>query len=200
MDLQPKAFEKLLACLDPNREQAGIRYEQLRRKLVKFFTWRGCGAAEECTDETIDRVSRRLEEGEKIRSSDISHYFYGVARNILKEYWGRRRREKAKHPLLLRRTNSVESGASSREQFDREESQELLECLERCLQELSPEDCQLIRRYYQGEKSTKIVNRQKLASELDLGVNALRIRAHRIRARLEACVEEFRRRRAVRPK
>ena len=33
----PAAFEGLLQQLDPDRERAGERYEQIRQKLTKFF-------------------------------------------------------------------------------------------------------------------------------------------------------------------
>jgi hypothetical protein len=59
------AFDRMLAELDPDRERAGEKYEQIRQKLMKFFQWRGCSssAAEEHTDRTIDRVARKVEEG-----------------------------------------------------------------------------------------------------------------------------------------
>jgi len=49
----------------------------------------------------------------------------------------------------------------------------------------------LILRYYQGEQRAKIENRRALAERLGLTINALRIRASRIRSRLEACVIEW---------
>ena len=64
-----------------------------------------------------------------------------------------------------------------------------LDCLEHCLQGLPPKDRDLIGGYYQGETSVKIHNRRSLAAKLGVPLNALRIRALRIRERLEACVE-----------
>jgi len=58
-----EAFDLLLAQLDGDREQAAIRYEALRRKLLKFFEWRGCAFTEELADDTIDRIARSLEGG-----------------------------------------------------------------------------------------------------------------------------------------
>src|SRR5262249_61438816 len=54
--LTQEAFDQLLACLDPNRDRAGTKYEALRQKLIKFFAWRGCATAEDYVDEAIDRV------------------------------------------------------------------------------------------------------------------------------------------------
>ena len=42
---------------------------------------------------------------------------------------------------------------------------------------------------HKGEKSTKIDHRLRLAQRLSLTMNALAIRACRIRTRLEACVK-----------
>ena len=44
--------------------------------------------------------------------------------------------------------------------------------------------------YYQEERRAKIELRQELADSLQIPLNALRIRAHRIRARLEQCITQ----------
>src|SRR5712692_1447912 len=85
--LTPEAFEKLLACLDPDRERAGAKYEEIRHKLLKLFQWRGCTAAEDYADRTIDRVARRTLESREPRLEDPYRYFHGVALNVLREYW-----------------------------------------------------------------------------------------------------------------
>jgi hypothetical protein len=59
--LTGEAFKRFLACLDADTEQAGEKYEAIRQKLVKFFDWRGAHFPEECADETINRVVRKLE-------------------------------------------------------------------------------------------------------------------------------------------
>jgi len=69
------------------------------------------------------------------------------------------------------------------------ESSQLLDCLHGSLDQLSPPDRDVIVQYYQNEKSAKINNRKDLATKLGLQMNALRLRAFRIRAGLEACVE-----------
>src|SRR5437868_5161996 len=81
--LTREAFEQLLAALDPDRERAGLRYENIRRKLIEFFEARGSNSPADNADETINRVARRLDEGERVQ--DLSAYFYGVARLLLKE-------------------------------------------------------------------------------------------------------------------
>jgi DNA-directed RNA polymerase specialized sigma24 family protein len=61
--------------------------------------------------------------------------------------------------------------------------------LERCLETLSPGDRELILDYYRGDQRAKIENRRRLASLLGVTMNALSIRACRIRDALENCVK-----------
>jgi DNA-directed RNA polymerase specialized sigma24 family protein len=55
---------------------------------------------------------------------------------------------------------------------------------------LSPDNRELILQYYNGEKGEKIQNRKKLLDRLGIPVNTLRMRALRLRERLQGCVEE----------
>ncbi len=69
-----------------------------------------------------------------------------------------------------------------------EEHETRLRCLDDCLEELSAEDRVVILGYYQEEKRAKINFRKQMAGRLGVGLNALRIRAWRIRTKLEECV------------
>jgi DNA-directed RNA polymerase specialized sigma24 family protein len=166
----------LLAWLDPDRERAGERYEQLRRKLILFFEVRQCQPrAEELADRTLDIVARRLQESVEIYAGEASPYCYGVARNVLRDY----RKTVPLEPLT--RDPVVAPPPPEREQH--------LQCLERCLAELPAESRSLIQAYYQEEKRAKIEQRQQLAQQLGLSANALRLRAYQIRRQLEASVQ-----------
>ena len=175
------AFERLLGVLDPDRERAAQAYETLRQKLVRFFEWRGADAPQDLADRVVDRVSRKLAEGETIREKQPSGYFYGVARNILREHWDEKKRER----VALRALPREEVSEASDPVFDQR-----LRCLERCLEGLSAGNRELITRYYQGETRKKIENRKSLAGSLDIPLNALRIRACRLREKIEKCVVE----------
>ena len=59
-DLSQEAFDRLLAWLNPNRALAGEKYEEIRRRLIKIFTCRGCTCPEVLADETINRVARKV--------------------------------------------------------------------------------------------------------------------------------------------
>ena len=62
------------------------------------------------------------------------------------------------------------------------------DCLEKCLQELSPQERQLIEGYYQGERSQKVEKRKQLAARMGIGIGELRVRVHRLRRKLNECI------------
>ena len=172
------AFEKLLNSFSSDRDEAGAQYEIIRRKLVRFFEWRAVESADDHADETINRVARRIDEGQTI--DNLKSYFYGVARLVFMEVV--KERERAPVPL-----DDAPQGL-------RQEAPEYIEpearvlCLDRCLESLSTDNRKLIIDYYQEERRAKIELRQELADRLQIPLNALRIRAHRIRTSLEKCI------------
>jgi DNA-directed RNA polymerase specialized sigma subunit, sigma24 homolog len=173
--LTQQAFDRLLASFDSDRERAAEKYENLRSKLVKFFEWRACAvAALDLADETINRVARRIDGGERIHN--LSNYAYGVARMIYLERMKELKREEATRESLP--TEVVEEPHET----------ERLECFEACLKKLSDERRELIVAYYREQRRAKIELRKELAEHLGIPLNALRIRAHRIRTKLEECV------------
>jgi DNA-directed RNA polymerase specialized sigma24 family protein len=186
--LTQAAFDALLARLDPDPQRAGHAYESIRRRLITFFECRNCPVPEELADETINRVARRMLEGTDIRASNPASYFYGVARNVLSEFWDSAAASSS--PLDSLPPAGLADPTQIAELNDaRERREHGLECLENCLAALALQDRDLITSYYQGKTAAKIRNRKLLAAERGIGVNALRIRALRIREKLEACVE-----------
>jgi RNA polymerase sigma factor (sigma-70 family) len=174
--LTAEAFERFLSCLDADSDRAGTQYETIRRKLVKSFDWRGAHFPEECADETINRVIRKLESGESIR--DIPTYCYGMSRFVFLETL----RKPDYRRVSLDELSSVAAPP------DEEEESGERDCFERCLSELPAEGRQLILQYYQDEKRHKINNRQAMANRLGIPLNALRSRVQRIKDKLEQCV------------
>src|SRR5262245_33334282 len=85
--LTPESFQLLMRWLDSDSEVAARKYEAIQRRLIKFFECHGAHRPEEDADATIDRVARRLLEGEQVHHPDPVVYFMGVARNVLKEDW-----------------------------------------------------------------------------------------------------------------
>jgi DNA-directed RNA polymerase specialized sigma24 family protein len=170
-------FNRFLRSLDVDRERAGELYESIRRKLLKFFEWRGCLPGEEHADEVLSRMIDKFARGEQIQ--DPSTYCYGVARLVLLEI----RKDRAREQAVISELQHV---APSRSDDGRK--QLALGCLEKCLAGLPPDNVELILGYYNQDGGTKIVQRKKMAEEMAIPMNALRIRAHRLRERLERCV------------
>jgi DNA-directed RNA polymerase specialized sigma24 family protein len=175
--LTAQGLSAVLALFDPDPARAAARYEALRTRLVRFFSWKSVRTPEECADETIDRVARRLAEGEEISAVEPARYFHGVARNVLREYWAREERE-ARHRALWPRDALGQPP---------EEPTAAAQCLQRCLETLAPETGRLVLEYYDGTGSERIASRRAMAVRLGVPVAALRVRMHRLRVRLEAC-------------
>src|SRR5207245_7090192 len=63
-------------------------------------------------------------------------------------------------------------------------------CLDNCLEKLPPHSRQIIERYYAETKRAKIDLRKRIAREFGVSLNTLRLRALRIRAKLQACIKQ----------
>ncbi len=176
--LTPDAFEKLLNSFSPDRDEAGVQYEIIRRKLVRFFEWRALDSPNDYADETINRVARRIAEGQIV--DNLKSYFYGVARLVFLEA--------KKDPNLAEVPLDDTPRVIESKDPDAPESEMRIQCFDHCLDSLPSENRKLIVDYYREERRTKIQLRQELASTLQIPLNALRIRAHRIRVSLEQCI------------
>jgi DNA-directed RNA polymerase specialized sigma24 family protein len=63
------------------------------------------------------------------------------------------------------------------------------DCFDECLERLREKERTLILDYYQEEGHAKIENHKEMAARMGIPLNALRIRVHRIRVRLETDVK-----------
>src|SRR5215210_2942142 len=177
--LTQEAFDKLLVTLGGDRESGSEKYLEIRGNLTRFFEWRGCSFPEDHADETINRIAKKVGEGEEILNP--SGYAMGVARLLLLEIIkGRQKEQSALNEISI--TSEIYTVS--------DDGESRLTCLRNCLQTLSPDSRELILEYYQGEKTEKIQNRKKLLERLGVPVNTLRMRALRLRERLQACMEE----------
>lgn len=165
-------FEQLLAWLDEDRDLAGKKYEEIRFQLINIFISRGCRISEELADKTIDRVARKVKDIAGAYVGDPALYFYGAAKIIYLEYV-------RSNPLFLPRSHFQSEN----------DSEQRYECLQLCIDKLSPANRELILAYYdQGQ--TNEDRRRKLADSLGLELNALWVRVYRIREKLRGCVTE----------
>ena len=175
--LTQEAFDKLLDSLAPDRDAAANKYLEIRANLLRFFEWRGCPFPEDHADETFNRVAKKIFDGEEIRNH--SAYVIGVARLLVLEIIKANAKQRDALNDLPDNENTYDELAEAR-----------IECLQHCLQQLSQDNRELIMEYYQGDKSEKIENRKRICERLGLAINTLRMRAQRLRDRLQVCVED----------
>lgn len=179
--IPPTSFDEILAWLHPDRDEAANIYVQLRHDLTKIFTWNRCADPDWLTDEVFDRVARKVHEVRQNFEGDPKLFFYGVARNLIKE-----NPKRVKKHVSLEDTDlpALEAAVEDESARMREE------CLNSCLQRLGAEKKELILRYYAKDKQAKIDHRSEIAQQLGISVETLRVRVHRIRGILEKCIEQ----------
>lgn len=177
-DLTPEEFDALLAMLDPDREVAGQTYERIRNRLIGIFEWRSCAHPEDLTDETFNRVARKAAEGLIIELRNPLPYIIGVARHVFQEWLRKQQKE-----------NQIAENADWPPPAPPEEEPDFrLVHVRQCLETLAADQKRLLLRYHEDEQ--RIRSRKDLCDELGIPMNALRIRVHRLRRKVEACVEE----------
>ncbi|HNB73192.1 MAG TPA: sigma-70 family RNA polymerase sigma factor [Acidobacteriota bacterium] len=188
-------FDSLLHWLNSDREAAGVAYEKLRSRLLKVFISQGAAAAEDLVDEVFTRTARKLSEGVQVQATDPFIYCYGIARNVLREY----------RKLQLRVGESIERDESTNrqppepaihpaiielEETERQEREHRLTCLEHALSRLTTENRVMFLEYYRHDIKSKTNHREQLADSLGMPMNAIRIRVHRLKAKLEESIRK----------
>jgi len=182
--LTAAGFAKFLARLGDSPDRAGDGYEELRLMLVKFFEWRDSWFPEDDTDETINRVIRRLEDGaEEIQN--LEAYCFGVARLVFLERLRAPDRRRADPAVLVPMAAPV-SDASDPDETRRDR----LECFRGCMKTLPANTRELVMAYFQDEQRVRIDHRKRLAKELGISPEALRRRVKLARDKIEKCVNK----------
>jgi DNA-directed RNA polymerase specialized sigma24 family protein len=169
--LKQDDFDRLLSWLNPDPERAGVVYERIRWRLIAILASRGCAVAEELADDTIDRVSRRVIDIQRTYVGDKAIYFLGVMNNVHHEY--------LKRPIMPRPLELDD---------DIEAKERTHSCLDKCLDKLTPHSRRLIEQYYAENMRAKIDLRKRIAAEFGVSLNTLRLRALRIREKLQGCI------------
>jgi RNA polymerase sigma factor (sigma-70 family) len=179
--LTKEALEVFFDYLHADREQAGERYEQIRRTLVIFFRCNGCPNAEDAVDETIDRVIRRVGE---VEVGNLMPFIKGVARRVASELH-RRERE-----VSLTEVLEPSQHGNSDEGENREEMERRTRCLDQSMPRLNADDRDLITQWYLYDRSQKIENKRKLVALWGVSPSTLRVRAFRARKQLLKMVQD----------
>jgi DNA-directed RNA polymerase specialized sigma24 family protein len=181
------AFDRLLEWLDDGVDSDGATYLEIRRRLVAYFDRRNRLSADDLADETLNRVGKTLETSGVITVTPPARYCYVVARFVLLEDIRRDHRHVPidESPIV---SASLARSAPTPPDDAAVRQERRLECLDRCLEELKPEQRELVIEYYRDTGREKIERRREMAMRLGISMNALGIRACRIRGTLEACV------------
>ena len=167
---------KLLRWFHPNSDAAAEGYMRIQTRLIQIFASRGCAAeADELAIEVMNRVAVRID-SVITTYPDAPRCCLAFVENVHREHIRDKRKQ----------VNAVPPPASRSAEVLEIEDQ----CLKHCLESLERNDGDLFERYFDGEGRARIVARQKLAEELNLTPNALRIQAHRIRKKMRKCMEE----------
>jgi RNA polymerase sigma factor (sigma-70 family) len=180
-----EALDRLLNWLDADAELAGRKYQQIHSALSAVFRKHGFADAEGLADEAILRVIRKLPQIQETFSGNPSLYFAGVARRICQE--SRRQDNFSRkvygdyqyHQQVADLVHSQEPGDDQQER-----------CFKLCLENLKPDDRDLLLAYYEGEKREKIDFRKFLAKRFGVTAGNLRVRRFRIYNSLVNCIEE----------
>lgn len=172
---QPPDYQALLTWLSPDRAEAATKFQRIRGDLIRIVASRGCPVPEDLADEAIERVARKVSKIAVDYIGDPGLYFHAVVRNVHREYVRR-----LKPTTLDREPQAVKAADETEENHSR--------CLDECLKTMSDADQAFILDYYSRDRSDKIARRKAIATRIGVGLNALRIRAYRIRERLFQCV------------
>ncbi len=183
--LTEEAFEQLLSALDPERNTAAEKYEQIRQALITYFTFRGAIDPYALADETFNRAAHRLGDGAVIFSHQPVSYFLGIARNIWREKLARPQKIVALDTIPIAELINL---ANPQEKLLQNEQQQLVEkrfaCLMHCLEGFSLAEQELLISYYHGQGSAKLKNRLELAARFGISPKTLRNKTCLLRARL----------------
>jgi DNA-directed RNA polymerase specialized sigma24 family protein len=173
--LTQPSFDALLVRLDPDRDRAGLAYEQLRKRLVRYFEWQSCTMPDDRADTVFSRLAHRIEQGEPIVS--VHAYAMGIARLVVREAVTEQYRQA-----------SIAAQSAAVDVHVEDEPDVRLPCLDTCLSRLMERSRKLILDYYEFQGRAKIERREAMARDLGITGLALRGRVHRIKAGLETCV------------
>jgi RNA polymerase sigma factor (sigma-70 family) len=186
--LSALAFTRLLEWLDDGVDSYGEKYLEMRRRLITYFDRRNRPFADDLADETLNRIGQTLERGGTIGITPQARYCYVVAKFVLLEDVRRSQRRVSLNESWHSddESPSPQSLAADRRLEESVTHDDRLDSLDQCLEELTPEQRTLIVDYYRDDGREKITRRSDMAKRLGITMNALSIRACRIRAQLEA--------------
>jgi RNA polymerase sigma factor (sigma-70 family) len=177
--MQADHLHALLRSLNPDAQEAGVIYRQIHQRLIRFFRLNNAIDPEALADEAMDRLARRIEEGEANEIGSPHAFALGIGRHLLFEDVRRRRRDDQVTSEWVRISAATNPNREP-----------LLLALDECMERMREDQRQLLRLYYQWSGQQKIEHHRQLAKDLGLTVNALRNRLMRARTELDKCIHK----------
>lgn len=167
------------------------QYAKVRRILINYFRHKGCPVPEDLFHETITRVIERAAAGNPLSADYLIPQFLRAARYVWLEYLRKPEMNSTSFDDLLPGSEpSIDPVEEQRCQENELLWGRMEECSQKCLDELPVEQSEMFRRYHLYEKGKKAESRQQLVEEMGITPELLRLKVHRIRRKLEVCVEK----------
>jgi RNA polymerase sigma factor (sigma-70 family) len=169
---KPEPSDAFLALLDPaDPAQAHERYEQLRFQLIRYFSsWR-CPDPADLADETLARAFVGVTKGAVIDTT-LTAYVWGIAKHVL-----------SGHQKAAARAGVVPvEEAAAILVDDSARATDARIALREALARLPEDDREVLERYFTED-------RRRLAGDLGITEQTLRVRVHRIRRRLREGID-----------
>lgn len=179
--MESPTFDRLLALLHSDREQAAGECRRLHERLTRYFEWNGGADPAALADQTLDRLEERIGKSREDGAiQNVAALALGVARLLLKEDASKGKRD----------SDTGQAWSSLGQDPAREQTEGMDVALCYCLAHLPAEQRRLIESYYVHVENRARAH-EKLAIRHGITVNALRTRALRIRKELEAAAARY---------
>lgn len=188
--LTAESFSALLAALDPappgtssrerfssashQRHIAVERYLRLHQRLVFFFTRHCAIHPEDLADICINRLARKLADGEAIEN--IEGFSLGIARMVQREDQAGHLRNQLAISLWMRNESPSRSASNDEE--------EKLERMDRQFAALPESTRRMLAGYHLGRGTARVERRKQLADDLGISIGTLRKRVFDLQAQL----------------
>ena len=180
-DFTPEQFQQFLLWLHPEMEQAAQRHETIRGGLYRFFAQRNYYDPDYLVDVTLCRVIAKIETMELRENVTQTGYIRGFAENVYREAL-RHNKEEQLDP------DSDQNKFIQPESPDYSVQEQETSCLHECLAKLKLEDRELLQKYYAPNRDRKESSRQRMAEEMGLTIDNLRVKVMRRREKLRTCI------------